>query len=556
MASALPRSASAFLAALVPALVLSVLAPATVTAQLERAQPRPEASETRQYDGLAEGPYSSLLIRNVMVLPGHGGPGQGPFDITVTGNVIETVRSHDPDRVVEADRVIEGGDGIYVMPGLMNLHLHLREEELPLDYIFYMQLATGVTSVGPAEEGRVRDILEAVRDNEILAPRLFPLYGWGSFTDYTPEQLQDTTLAPEIAREMIANGVRQVYINNLTWNPDLFGAAARAIEAAGGVTAVHIQPSNTSVVNAMDAGRLGVSMIVHHYGYAESALPRGVQDFPANYRYQDENIRFREAARVWHEVGTNPDSRHFLLNTLVDSLVHFGVVMQPNRATYEANRNILAAQGWPWHEKYTHQALWEWHLPNPDNHASFQYDWTSMDEFYWTYMYDLWAKMIFEFNKRGGTVVYGTDDNYQWSTGGFGNIRELQLVLESGMHPLEVLKTAQLNSAKFIMEPNLGMVQPGYVADLVVVDGNPAWDFKTLYPFGTIRMDPDTREMYRTRGILHTIKDGIVIENDRLMAEVERIVAESKRGVGPDVVTEPFVAETRRPAGQGGGGNR
>jgi hypothetical protein len=546
-----PRSAFRVAVAMLSVACLPLLSAEPADAQLERAEPRPDVEQTRSYGGLAEGPYGSLLIRNVILLPGHGGPGQGPVDILIRGNVIDDISPHDPDSTVEADRVIEGGPGIYVTAGLMNLHLHLREEELPLDYIFYMQLATGVTSVGPAEEGRVRDIMEEVRNNEILAPRLFPLYGWGSRTDYSPEQLQDTTLAPEIARAMIANGVRQVYINGLTWNPDLFGAAARAIEAAGGVTAVHIQPSNTSVVNAMDAARLGVSMIVHHYGYAESALPRGVQDYPANYRYQDENIRFREAARVWHEVGTNPDSRHFLLNTLVDSLVHFGVVMQPNRSTYEANRNIMAAQGWPWHEKYTHQALWEWHLPNPDNHASFQYDWTSMDEFYWTYMYDLWAKMIFEFNRRGGTIVYGTDDNYQWSTGGFGNIRELQLVLESGMHPLEVLKTAQLNSAKFLGEPNLGMVQEGFVADLLVVDGNPAWDFKTLYPFGTIRMDEDTKEMYRTRGILHTIKDGIVIENDRLMAEVERIVAESKRGVGTDVVTEPFVIRPR-PVGTGG----
>jgi hypothetical protein len=64
-------------------------------------------------------------------------------------------------------------------------------------------------------------------------------------------------------------------------------------------------------------------------------------------------------------------------------------------------------------------------------------------------------------------------------------------------------------------------------------------------------MNQDTKEMYRTRGILHTIKDGIVIENDRVMAEVERIVAESKRGGGPDVVTEPFVVRPR-PVGTGG----
>jgi len=522
-------------------LLATLLLPAVLTAQLDRVAPAPDDVETRQYDGLAEGPYEDLLIRNVMVLTGHGGPGQGPFDIHIRGNTIETVRGHDPDREVTADRVIEGGDGIYVMPGLMNLHLHLREEELPLDYIFYMQLVTGVTSIGPAEEGRVADILEAERENEILAPRLFPLYGWGAETDYSDEELQDTELAPEIAEEMIANGVRQVYLNNLAVTPDLFEAAARSIDAAGGVTAIHVQPQHTAVLNALDAARRGVSMIVHHYGYAESALPRGVQDYPADYRYQDENIRFREAARVWREVGTNPESREFLLNTLVDSLVHFGTVMQPNRATYEANRDIVRAHGLPWHEKYTHKALWDWHLPSPDMHAAFQYDWTSLDEFNWTYMYDLWAKMIFEFNKRGGTVVFGTDDNYQWSTGGFGNIRELQLVLESGMHPLEVLRTAQKNSADFLGEPHLGMIQPGYVADLLVVDGNPAWDFKTLYPFGTIRMNRETREMYRTRGILHTIKDGIVIENDRMLAEIERIVAESWEGAEMDIVRAPFV---------------
>jgi len=108
-----------------------------------------------------------------------------------------------------------------------------------------------------------------------------------------------------------------------------------------------------------------------------------------------------------------------------------------------------------------------------------------------------------------------------------------------------VLKAAQLNSAPFLMEPNLVMVRQGFVADLLVVDGNPALDFKTLYPFGTIRMDPETEEMYRTRGILHTIKDGMVIENDRMLEEIERNVAESWAGVEIDIVREPFVLPRR-----------
>lgn len=504
---------------------------------------KPNPKETKSFGKLAEGPYKRLVLRNVMVIPGHGGPAVGPYDILITGNVIAEMRRYypfraDPKDRLTGDRVIEG-DGKYVMPGLINLHLHFREEALPLDYIYYMQLATGVTSVGPAEPNRVEHQLEAVRNNDILAPRLFPLYGWGGTTKFTKEQLRDPAMAPKVAKAMFKNGVRQVYLNQLNWNAELFGAAAKAITAAGSISALHVQPAATSEINALKAAELGVTMIVHHYGYAESALNRGTMDYPSDYNFWDENKRFREAARVWEKVGNNPELKKRLLNDVVQRLVDSGVVMQPNRSTYEANRDIIRAQGLPWHEKYTHKALWDWHLPNPDNHASFQYDWTSNDEQSWNYMYDLWGDLIFEFNKRGGTVAYGTDDNYQWSTGGFGNIRELQLVLESGMHPLEVLQSATYNSAKTLLEPKLGLVQEGYIADLILVDGSPAHDFKYLYPFGAIRMD-ENRKMYRTKGIVHTIKDGVVTNNAAIMEEVARIVADSKKDAKGDIVTEPF----------------
>ncbi len=518
-------------------------------AQVDKVQLKPNPKETKRFGELAEGPYDRLVIRNVMVIPGHGGPASGPWDILITGNVIAEMRRYDPlgdhseddEPRLTGDRIIEG-DGKFVMPGMINLHLHYRSEELPLDYIHYMQLVTGVTSVGPAEPNRVRDMMEAERNNDVLSPRLFPLYGWGATTDFSEEQLRDPAMADRVAREMARNGVRQVYLNSVCWNAELFGAAAEAVTAAGSISAVHIQPNSTSEVNALDAAKLGVTMIVHHYGYAESALDRTIQEYPNDYNYFDENIRFREAGRVWEEVKRNPEMRKRLLEEVAQELADTGVVMQPNRATYEANRDVIRAQGLPWHEKYTHQALWEWHLPSPVNHASFQYDWTSYDEYLWHNLYDLWGDLIYSFNNKGGRVAYGTDDNFQWSTGGFGNVRELQLVLESGMHPLEVLQTANLNSAKTILEPKLGLIQEGYVADLIIVDGSPAKDFKYLYPFGAIRMTED-REMYRTEGIVHTIKDGVVIENDRMLEEIARIVEESKVGAGPDIVREPFLVD-------------
>lgn len=525
----------------------ATLAATPLAAQERAVEFKPNPAETKQFGALAEGPYKRLVLRNVNVIPGNGGPARGPFDILITGNVIKEMRRYYPHAAdgeanrLTGDRIIEG-EGRYVMPGMINLHLHLREEELPLDYINYLQLATGVTSVGPAEQERVQGLLDAIADNDILAPRMFPIYMWGSLTDFTKEELADPAMAPQVAKAMAAKGIRQVYLNQQSWDRDLFGAAAKAVAANGGITGLHVQPANTAQVNAIEAARLGVSMIVHHYGYAESALDRTVQDYPRDYNFFDENKRFREAGRVWEEVGRNPETRKKLLEDIAQELVDLGVVMQPNRATYEANRDVVRAYGLPWHEKYTHQQLWEWHLPNPDNHAAFQHDWTSQDEATWYYVYKLWGDLIYEFNKRGGTVAYGTDDNFQISTGGFGNIRELQLMLEAGMHPLEAIEAATFNSAKIIKEPKLGLVQEGYIADLLLVDGNPAENFRYLYPFGAINMAED-RSMYRTKGIVHTIKDGIVINNEAMMEEVARIVKESKVGAQPDVVTEPFVVE-------------
>ena len=563
--AALAVAATAALAVAMPG-AAAAAAPAAQAQDNVTAIKKPPV-QTRRFGELAEGPYDRLVIRNANVLPGHGGPSVGIYDILIEGNVITEMKRFDPYTPesewehLQGDRVIDAR-GMWVMPGLINLHLHLRQEPLPLQYVYYLQLATGVTTLGPASDRGLKEAMEEAdrsARNEILAPRMFPLWSWGQGIEgYTREQLEDPAMAPEIAAAMVKAGARQIYLNGLCWNRELFGAAARAVKAAGAITAVHVQPSSLAEVNAVIAAEEGVTMIVHHYGYAESALDRSVPDYPRDYDYFDENERFRLAAKVWEDVGRNPATRARLLGEIVDRLVASGVVMQPNRATYEANRNILAAMGWPWHEKYTHQALWNMHLPNPRNHAVFHYDWTSDDEYYWQYMYNLWGELIYEFNKRGGTVVFGTDDNYQWSTGGFGNVRELQLLRETGMHALEVLRAANLNSAKLLGEERLGLVHPGYLADLLIVDGNPAENLRYLYPFGAIRKRPD-HTMYRTRGIVYTIKDGVVIDDAKVMEEVARMVAESKKDARPDVVNAPFLPVPEwmaHPPGDGEEGRR
>ena len=498
----------------------------------------------KQFGDLAEGPYDKLVIQNIMVIPGHGGPPVGPYDIVIEKNMITEMTPFDPvtaerrgdtDRA-KGDRLIDG-TGLYAMPGMTDLHMHLRKEPMEIEYVYYLKLAHGVTTLVPAaDRGLEAGMAEAEKSkkNEILAPRLFPIWGWGRNVDMTQVEKDDPKNADKIVRRMIAQGAHVVSVGGPAWSQELFGAACKAVWENGGITTVHLPPSSNAVVHAVDAARLGVTMIEHHYGYGESSLDRNVQDFPRDYNYNNENARFRHAGKVWVDAD-----KERLLSEVADSLVAYGVTMLPTRVVYEANRDIVRAQSLPWHKKYTHQALINWNLPNPAYHGSYHYDWTSDDEYYWYYAFDLWGDLIYEFNKRGGRVAYGTDDNYIWATPGFSNVRELQLLRESGMHNLEVIKSATLNSAQTLRQEKLGLVRPGYIADLALVDGNPAYNLRFLYSFGALTLD-ENGEMIRTKGVVHTIKDGIVTNNSRLMEEVARMVKNSKRGIGPDAVTEPF----------------
>ncbi len=534
-----PRAplAAALLSALLPVLSMAQQRPA--------AAPAAPAVVTRTFGDLGEGPYKSLVIRNAMVIAGHGGPPTGPYDILIEGNTITQMIPFDPvaaERAgarprVTGDRIIEA-NGMYVMPGMVDLHTHIRQLPQEIEYVYYLKLAMGVTTMVNAADRGYDDAMEQAKKsaaNEIIAPRMYPLTSYGTGTSFNRRQLDDPAMAPQVVKAMAANGLRVISMDPLGWSLELVAAIAKAAKENGMITSFHLQPSNTAVTQAVRAACSGITMIEHHYGYAESALANKTQDFPRNYNFGNENDRFREAGRVW----TYTDKEK-LLTEVADSLVKCGVTMLPTRVVYEANRDILRATSLPWTDKYTHQALWNWNLPNPAYHGAFHYDWTSDDEYYWTSAFRLWGDLIYEFNKRGGRVAFGTDDNYIWATPGFSTIRELQLTRETGLHSLEVIKSATRNSALTLGEPSLGLVRPGYKADLLLVDGNPAANLKYLYSFGDLALDKDGK-MFRTKGIVHTIKDGVVLNNARLMEEVEKMVQASRRlAPARDPVRDPF----------------
>ena len=195
---------------------------------------------------------------------------------------------------------------------------------------------------------------------------------------------------------------------------------------------------------------------------------------------------------------------------------------------YEANRDLLRAQNQPWFKDYLHPALALYFLPNPANHGSFHFNWTTTDEVFWRENYQLWMKAVREFAKRGGLVGAGDDAGFIYEMYGFSFIRELELLQEAGFHPIDVLQCATGNNARILgLEDQIGRVRPGWLADLVLIDENPLANFKFLYPTGVT--DLKDGDLIQRGGVKWTIKDGIVYDAQRLLGEVKAMVSAARK---------------------------
>jgi imidazolonepropionase-like amidohydrolase len=104
---------------------------------------------------------------------------------------------------------------------------------------------------------------------------------------------------------------------------------------------------------------------------------------------------------------------------------------------------------------------------------------------------------------------------------------------EAGFHPLEVVRAATMHGAEALFEPKgqdirFGVVRPGLLADLLIVDENPLENLKVLYGTGAVRLDDATGQPTRVGGVRYTIKDGIVYDTKQLLADVRAMVARQK----------------------------
>ena len=92
--------------------------------------------------------------------------------------------------------------------------------------------------------------------------------------------------------------------------------------------------------------------------------------------------------------------------------------------------------------------------------------------------------------RAGVPLLAGTDEPNPWVIPGFSLHDELALMVTGGLTPLEALRTATINPARFLnATDSLGVIAPGKLADLVLLDADPLADIRNTVRIDTVLID-------------------------------------------------------------------
>jgi imidazolonepropionase-like amidohydrolase len=485
----------------------------------------------------------------------------GPVDIVVEQNKIISIKNVgfpgvaiDPDR---RPKLKEGGKeidahGKYVMPGFVDMHAHIggTSQGTPAEYVFKLWLAHGVTTIRDPSAGNgldwVLDHKKKSEANTITAPRIkaYTSFGQnienisvvrqiaGSSKKGTSEKLKGSITNADEARSWVqANYKRGADgIKFFGASPEVMQAALEENKRLGLGSACHHAQLNVGWWNVVNSAEAGLTSMEHWYGLPEAMFAdRIVQNYPVDYNYSNEQHRFGEAGKLWKQAAP-PYSDKW--NEVMNRLIELDFTLDPTFNIYEASRDLMRARRADWHIDYTLPSLWKFYAPSKISHGSYWHFWGTEQEVNWKENYQLWMTFVNEYKNRGGRVTAGSDSGFIYQLYGFAYIRELELLREAGFHPLEVVRAATLMGAQALgMDDQIGTIEVGKLADMIIIDENPLANLKVLYGTGAIKLTEDN-EITRAGGIEFTIKDGIIFDAKALLKDVRNIVTEAKNESG------------------------
>ena len=427
-------------------------------------------------------------IAHVRVIDGTGSPARNDQTVVVRDGRIQAIGNAAAIAAPQGAHVIDGR-GRTLIPGLVGMHEHLfyQAEEIgvPAQAPFArLYLASGVTTIRTAGtvdfKGDLR-IKERIDSGELPGPKVH----------VTGPYLNARTAAPDpeaIAREVEAQADRgatsfkaYMSLRGSELKAAIDAAHARGLRLTGHLCAVGFR----------EAAAMGIDNLEHGLAADSEFYSDKQPDVCPNQGASVDELRH---ADIVTDGGIH--------RTIAD-LVRHGVAVTSTLAIYESFTGDEST-----FDPRTPGVLNSWVRKVYDGKRP---DWIDRD----TPRARMWAAMLtkemqFEraFAAAGGQLLAGVDPT-GWGgiVAGFGDQRELELLVLAGFTPEAAIQVATSNGADFLYEgDHIGTIAAGKQADLVLVRGNPSANISDV------------------RNVEIVFKDGVGYDPAALIAATENAV--------------------------------
>ena len=385
-----------------------------------------------------------MIIKNINLIDGTGKDIQRGIDIKVENHVISEIGSN-----LNGDNIIEG-NGQYLLPGIIDSHVHVMLEMEPLErrlstpfsYNFYKAINhlkrtvdAGVTTVRDAL-GADLGLKEAVNDGLILGPRLqisvnaLTITG-GHGDSYTKSGIQLPILQdgyPGLPSG-ICDGVNEV--RKKAREMLRAGADVLKVHATGGVTSATDHPDYTQfsleelkVIVEEAQFRNNRKVMAHAQGLqgVKQCIEAGIHSIEHGIYLDDEAVQLMKEKEM------------YLVPTLLAplSVIEFAEELGMSENSIKKSKQVMQ-----------------------DHIDSFK-----------------------KAHQAGVKIAMGTDAGvFKHGT----NLRELELMVEHGMTEMEAIVSSTKTAAECLgYDEYLGTIEVGKKADFIILDQNPLEDIKVL----------------------------------------------------------------------------
>lgn len=408
---------------------------------------------------LAHHPRVPVAFRHVDVFDSERGVIRHNMTVIVSSKRIQAVT---PDRAAalpSRTEVIEGR-GMTLLPGLWDMHTHLNGSD------GLMHLAAGVTTVRDLGN-YARKALEMRRDFEQgtrIGPRVW-LAGLIDGNGPYPSEAEVLVGTEQEALDAVEWFHRLGYIQMKIYGqikPEWVGPIAKRAHEFGMRVSGHV-PAYMTAAEAVEAG----FDEINHTNYL-------FLNFMPDVRETQTPARYMAPA----ERAPSLDLGSPAVASFVDFLTRHGTVIDPTLNTYETRYTARKGNVDPALAAAFDHLPFRWKrialmggVPTPPE----------KDQLY-RQSFQAFLNMIKMLFHAGVPMVIGSD-----GIPGLGFEREMELDVQAGIPPANVLQNATLNAARLLhQETDLALVAPGKLADLVLVEGNPVANISNMRRVRTV----------------------------------------------------------------------